>query len=63
MRLAAKELNLESNKEWTKDTQSVDLIRCKACGSLKNSNFPICPVCKSIDNPELAKKLGLVFAG
>ena len=63
MRLAAKELNLEANKEWTKDTQTVDLVRCKACGSLKNSNYPICPVCKSIDNPELAKKLGLVFAG
>lgn len=62
MRLAAKELNLESGKAWTKDTQTMELVRCKACGSLKNPEFPVCSVCKAIDNPAKAKELGLVFA-
>ena len=61
MRLAANELNL-TNKEWLRDVQIMELVRCKACGSLKNPAYPICPTCKAIDNPELAKKLGLVFA-
>jgi len=61
MRLAANELNL-TNKEWLRDVQVMELVRCKACGSLKNPAYPICPTCKAIDNPELAKKLGLVFA-
>jgi len=61
MRLAANELNL-TNKEWLRDVQIMELVRCKACGSLKNPQYPICPTCKAIDNPELAKKLGLVFA-
>jgi len=61
MRLAANELNL-TNKEWLRDVQIMELVRCKACGSLKNPAYPICPTCKAIDNPELAKKLGLTFA-
>lgn len=61
MRLAANELNL-TNKEWLRDVQVMELVRCKACGSLKNPAYPICPTCKAIDNPELAKKLGLTFA-
>jgi len=62
MRLAAKELNLDGGKEWTKDSQTMELVRCKACGSLKNPAFPICSSCKAIDDPEKAAKLGLVFA-
>jgi len=62
MRLAAKELNLESNKEWTKDTQAVDLQRCVACGSLGNPMFPVCAVCKAVKDPEKAKSLGITFA-
>jgi uncharacterized OB-fold protein len=61
MKLAARELNLV-NKEWLKDSQTMELVRCKACGSLKNPLYPICANCKSIDNPDKAKELGLVFA-
>ena len=61
MRLAAKELNFLT-KDWLKDHQASELVRCKACGTLKNPLYPICPNCKSIDNPERAKELGLTFA-
>lgn len=60
MRLAAKELGLQ--KDWTRDFQQIESVRCKACGSLKNPQFPVCPTCKAIDDPDLAKKLGIVFA-
>jgi len=45
MRLAAKELNVTATKDWMKDFQMVDMVRCKACGSLKNPNYPICAAC------------------
>jgi len=61
MKLAANELNL-TNKEWLKDSQIMELVRCKACGSLKNPLYPVCANCKAIDNPAKAKELGLVFA-
>lgn len=60
MRLAARELNLQ--KEWIKDFQNVELIRCKACGNLNNSLIVVCPNCKVILNPEEFRKLGLAFA-
>lgn len=61
MRLAARELNLESNKEWTRDTLAMELIRCIACGSFRNPSFPICQTCKAIVDPIKAKELGLTF--
>jgi hypothetical protein len=60
-RLAARELNL-NDKEWLKDSHTIELVRCPACGSLKNPNFPVCPTCKAVANPELAKKLNIQFA-
>lgn len=60
MRLAARELGLQ--KDWTRDFQQIESVRCKACGSLKNPQFPVCPTCKAIDDPDAAKKLGIVFA-
>lgn len=45
MRLAARELNLTQTKDWMKDFQMVDMVRCKACGSLKNPQYPICAAC------------------
>jgi len=60
-RLACKELNI-SGKPWLGDLQTAELVRCLACGSLRNSSFPICATCKAIADPELAKKLGLTFA-
>jgi len=60
-RLACKELNI-TQKPWLGDLQTTELIRCVACGSLRNGQFPICQTCKAIADPELAKKLNLTFA-
>lgn len=57
MRMAANELGLEG-KEWMKDQQTMDTARCKACGSLRNPEYPICPNCRNIDmSHPLAKEL------
>ena len=61
MRLAARELNF-TNRDWLKDAEVMELVRCKACGHLKNPLYPVCPNCKAIDDPDRAKELGLVFA-
>jgi hypothetical protein len=57
MRLAARELNL-TDKPWLKDYQTMEKVKCFACGSLKDPVYPICPTCRSIDpsNP-LSKDL------
>ena len=60
-RLACKELNI-TGKPWLGDLQTAELVRCVACGSLRNQHYPICQTCKAIADPELAKKLGLTFA-
>lgn len=59
-RLACRECNI-TNKPWLGDQQVAELIRCIACGSLRNANFPICQTCKAVADPELAKKLNLTF--
>jgi len=59
-RLACKLLNI-SNKPWLGDLQSMELIRCVACGALRNPAFPICSTCKAIADPVRAKELGLTF--
>lgn len=48
MRLAARSLNY-NDKEWLKDFQISELIRCVACGGMRNPAYPICPNCKAID--------------
>lgn len=63
MRLAAKELGLQGTKDWMKDFQMVEMVRCKACGALKNPLYPVCQTCRAIDDPVKAKELGIVFAG
>lgn len=60
MKLAARELNFV-NKEWLKDSQVAELVRCPACGHLKNPAYPVCSNCKAISDPAKAKELGLVF--
>jgi hypothetical protein len=60
-RMACRELNIQ-NKPWLGDHQAAELVRCVACGSLRNQLFPICQTCKAIADPELAKKLNLTFA-
>lgn len=60
MKMAARHLNL-INKEWLKDSQTMELVRCIACGHLGNPAFPVCANCKAVTNKELAEKLGLTF--
>lgn len=45
MRMAAKELNVHETKDWMKDHQMADMVRCKACGALKNPLYPVCSSC------------------
>lgn len=59
-RLACRELNIET-KPWLGDLRTSELVRCAACGSLRNPLFPVCPTCKSVDKDK-AKELGIVFA-
>jgi hypothetical protein len=60
-RLACKELNIH-NKPWLGDLQTAELVRCIACGALRNQLFPICQSCHAIVDKEKAKELGLTFA-
>lgn len=60
-RLACKELNI-TNKPWLGDLQTMELIRCIACGALRNPAFPICQSCHAIIDKKRAEELGLTFA-
>lgn len=59
MRMAARELQLE--KDWLVNTSRIDVVRCLACGTMKNPNYPVCPTCRHVDQ-EMAKKMNLKFA-
>jgi hypothetical protein len=59
-RMACRELNITA-KPWLGDLQTAELVKCVACGSLRNSNFPICATCKAVADPVKAKELGLTF--
>lgn len=58
MRLAANELGLMS-KDWMQNFQAMEMIRCVACGNMRNPLYPMCSNCKMIVDPKLAEKLGL----
>lgn len=60
MRLAAKSLNF-NDKPWLKDFTTVELVKCNGCGSLKHPQYPVCPVCKTIDTEHPESK-SLKFA-
>lgn len=47
-RLAAKELVL-SNVDWMRDFAAMGMIRCMACGNLRNPEFPVCMHCHNVD--------------
>lgn len=56
MRLAAQSIGID--KAWIKDFQSQELVKCFACGNLRNPAYPVCQVCKVIDpNHPMAKDL------
>jgi hypothetical protein len=57
MRLAAREMG-QGTREWMKNQQMMETARCKACGGLRNPEYPICPNCKAIDETHpLADKI------
>lgn len=57
MRLAARELGVV--KEWLADFQHVEMIRCVACGAMRNPNYPICGTCHNVIDVEAYNKLGI----
>ncbi len=61
MRLAARELGLNS-KDWLRDFQNIESIRCVACGAMRNPAYPVCQTCHAIVDQEMARKLNLQFA-
>jgi hypothetical protein len=58
MRLAANELGLMS-KDWMQNFQAMEMIRCIACGNMRNPLYPMCSSCKTIVDIPLAIKLGI----
>lgn len=55
MRLAARSLHFDE-KPWLKDFITVEKIPCKACGTLKNPEYPVCQACKAVDMSHPAAK-------
>lgn len=58
MRMAAKQLGLES-KDWMQNFQAMEMVRCIACGNMRNPLFPMCANCHTVVDMDLAKKLKL----
>jgi len=48
MRMAARELGKE-DVPWLKMDVQMQLVKCFACGSLRDPAYPICPSCKNVD--------------
>lgn len=61
-KLAARILGVEKVKPWMSNVVASELVNCKACGEMINPSFPVCKFCHSVVNPDLAKKLNIVFA-
>ncbi len=61
MRLGARELGLNT-KEWLQDFQAMEMIRCVACGQMRNPTYPVCPSCHAVIDKKRAEELGIVFA-
>lgn len=61
MRNAAKELG-RNDKDWMKDFTMINQVKCAACGSPRNPEFPVCPTCKAVVDVTKATALGIKFA-
>lgn len=61
-KMAAKYLNEE--RDWLNYSPQYapKVVRCVACGSQRNPDFPVCPTCKAVVDHELAAKLKIKFA-
>ena len=58
MRLAAQELGMK-DKPWLKDFTTIELTPCPSCGTLRNSSFPVCAICRTIVDKKRFEELGL----
>lgn len=58
-RLACKMIGIE-NKDWMQNFQNQGLVRCVACGSLRNPLYPVCSNCNRVVDVALFNKLNLV---
>src|SRR5215831_839399 len=56
MRHAAKELGLEATKDWMEDFKNLQMIRCIACGALRNPAFPVCGSCHAVIDKKRAEE-------
>lgn len=61
MRLAAQELGMK-DKPWLKDFQTMELVPCPSCGTLRNNSYPVCAICKTVIDKAKFESLGLKFA-
>lgn len=61
MRIAARETG-QLDREWNRKLTMQELVRCIGCGNPRNPDFPICGVCRTINDPAKAKALGIKFA-
>lgn len=61
MRIAARQLGIEG-KDWMRQFQHVEMVRCIACGVMNQSTVVVCPNCKVVIDKEQFEKLGLKFA-
>ncbi len=61
MRMAAEALGLKE-KAWMKDMTFMELVKCPACGTPRNGDFPVCPNCHAVTDQKKATELGIVFA-
>lgn len=48
MQMAAERLNYR-DKPWMGNIRMQEMVRCVACGSSRNPQFPVCPTCKNVD--------------
>ncbi len=59
-KLAAQELGY-LDKPWLKDVLQLEMIKCFACGNLRNPEYPVCGTCRAID-PKHPLAASLQFA-
>jgi hypothetical protein len=48
MKAAAAALG-HQDREWLRAYHAEDMVRCFACGTMKNPKYPVCPACRAID--------------
>ncbi len=61
-KMAAKYLGEERDWLTYSPQYAPKIVRCVACGSQRNPDFPVCPTCKAVVDTELAAKLKIKFA-